>query len=837
MRRRRRQSTGSTGAIRSLPVLGLRERVILPLGIPSKPPLWAARKQSINAVRRAIEGDGEVLLLTQRSADEDPSVNDFFEVGSVATVLESLETKNGEIKIIVESYARAIVLGLEFEEDLLVARVRVIKEPVVEGEDVEALMRSLLSTLEKYYARTKRHIPTEDQALLVNETRPGQLADLVAHYGGQKDPKNLNFTHEQLQQVLDVIEPRARLELVQGMIKDLLDVIDIEEKLEDQVKTQVQRTQREYYLSEKLKAIQKELGRGGDGSDTEELRERVKSAGMSEEAQEKALKEVDRLDQMPPMSAEAGVIRSYVDWLLALPWAESTETQIDVDAAAKMLDEDHYGLDKVKERILEYLAVLKLVDKIRGPILCFVGPPGVGKTSLGRSIARVTGRNFVRMSLGGVRDEAEIRGHRRTYIGSMPGRIMQGIRDARSRNPLFLLDEVDKMSMDFRGDPSAALLEVLDPEQNASFRDHYLDVAFDLSNVMFLTTANVLPAIPPPLRDRMEVIEIPGYTEYEKRNIARQFLIPKQIESHGLTSEQIGFTDGAVTDMITLYTREAGVRNLEREITNVCRKVARRIVATTENNAKRPSKGNGRAVRISSRGLRQLLGAPKFLPSKAEEQDSVGVATGLVYTQVGGDVISIETSLMPSDGKLKLTLTGQLGDVMQESAQTAFSYIRTRAAALGLSDFEFTNWEMHIHVPEGATPKEGPSAGITLCTAMISALTGKPVRKDVAMTGEITLRGRVLPIGGLKEKLLAAHRTGIRTIVIPGENAKDLDELPPSVRRAMSIHPVEHMDAVLEIAFRDGFHPISPDTTPAEHDTEIPVSPPVVHDSVPSSAR
>jgi ATP-dependent Lon protease len=429
--------------------------VILPLGIPSKPPLWAARRQSINAVKRAIEGDGEVLLLTQRNAEEEPEPDEFYQVGTIATVLESLETKNGDIKIMVESYSRAVVLDLHYEEDVLMARVRVVEEVDAEGEEIEALMRTVLSALEKYYARTKRHIPTEEQTLLVNETRPGPLADLVAYFGGQKDPKNLNFSYEQLQQVLDVIDPKARLELVHGMIKDLLDVIDIEEKLEDQVKTQVQRTQREYYLSEKLKAIQKELGRGGDGSDTEELRERVKNAKMTEEAEEKALKEIDRLDQMPPMSAEAGVIRSYVDWLLALPWNTGTETRIDLEAAARMLDEDHYGLEKVKERILEYLAVLKLVEKIKGPILCFVGPPGVGKTSLGRSIARVTGRNFVRMSLGGVRDEAEIRGHRRTYIGSMPGRIMQGIRDARSRNPLFLLDEVDKMSMDFRGDPSA----------------------------------------------------------------------------------------------------------------------------------------------------------------------------------------------------------------------------------------------------------------------------------------------------------------------------------------------------------------------------------------------
>jgi len=813
-------------------VLGLRERVILPLGIPSKPPLWAARRQSINAVKRALEQDGEVLLLTQRNAEEEPEPDEFYQVGTVATVLESLETKNGDIKIIVESYARAIVLDLRYEEDVLIGRVRVIEEMDIEGEEIEALMRSVLSALEKYYARTKRHIPTEEQALLVNETRPGPLADLVAYFAGQKDPKNLNFTYEQLQQVLDVIDPKARLELVHSMIKDLLDVIDIEERLEDQVKTQVQRTQREYYLSEKLKAIQKELGRGGDGSDTEELRERVKAAKMSEEAEEKALKEIDRLDQMPPMSAEAGVIRSYVDWLLALPWNTTTQTQVDLESAARMLDEDHYGLEKVKERILEYLAVLKLVEKIKGPILCFVGPPGVGKTSLGRSIARVTGRNFVRMSLGGVRDEAEIRGHRRTYIGSMPGRIMQGIRDARSKNPLFLLDEVDKMSMDFRGDPSAALLEVLDPEQNATFRDHYLDVAFDLSDVMFITTANVLPAIPPPLRDRMEVIELPGYTEYEKKNIAKKFLIPKQIAAHGLKEDALVFTDGAISDLITDYTREAGVRNLEREITRVCRKVARQIVQESAKN-QNTSTPEHRVVRITSRNLSQFLGPARFLRSQAEEADAVGVATGLVYTQFGGDVLSIETTLLPSDGKLKLTLTGQLGEIMQESAQTALNYIRSRSEAYGLGEFDFNKREMHIHVPEGATPKEGPSAGITLCTAMLSALTGKPVRKDVAMTGEITLRGRVLAIGGLKEKLLAAHRTGIREIIIPADNMKDLGDLPADVRKSLIIHPVEHFEEVVRIAFREP--PVAGDAD--ANTSEIPLSAPSPQPMAPHSPR
>jgi ATP-dependent Lon protease len=801
MRRRRRNTVG--GTIRTLPVLGLRERTILPLSVPMKSPLWAARPQSINAVRSALEAEGDILLLTQKGADEDPKVDDFHTVGSVAAVLESLETKNGEIKIIVESYARAIVMQLDYRDETLIAKVRVVEDAPVEGPDAEAVTRELLTAFQKYRAERQRPMTHDDEVLLSSETQPGQLADLVAAWCSQKDPNGLHLSYEQLQQVLETIDPIRRLQLVTGMVKDLLEVLKIEARLEEQVQNQVKRTQREYYLTEKLKAIHKELGRAADGSDTEELRERVKAAKMSPEAEEKAIKEIDRLDQMPPMSAEAGVIRSYVDWLLALPWNIATEAKIDIDVAATMLDEDHYGLTKVKERILEYLAVMKLVQRIRGPILCFVGPPGVGKTSLGKSIARATGRNFVRMSLGGVRDEAEIRGHRRTYIGSMPGRIMQGVRDARSRNPLFLLDEVDKMSMDFRGDPSAALLEVLDPEQNSTFRDHYLDVAFDLSDVMFITTANVLPAIPPPLRDRMEIIELPGYTEYEKRNIAKQFLIPKQLKQHGLDDDSVRFTDGAINGIIQSYTREAGVRNLEREITSICRKIARRAVSASQKPRRSASRrpDRKRVVRVTAQNLPTFLGPVKHLPSKAEPKDSVGVATGLVYTNVGGDVVAIEVTTMQGEGKL--TLTGQLGEVMRESAQTALSYIRSRAEAFHLDNFDFQKLEIHIHVPEGAVPKEGPSAGITLCTAMLSALTRAAVRSDVAMTGEITLRGRVLPIGGLKEKLLAAHRVGVREVIIPSENTKDLEELPAEIRRSLTLHPVEDMEEVRKIAFRE----------------------------------
>ncbi|GIX07317.1 MAG: Lon protease [Candidatus Poribacteria bacterium] len=804
----RRKRLERAEGVRYLPVLGLRERVILPLGVPSKSPLWAARTISINAVKKALASDEEVLLLTVKKMSEDPAQTEFYEVGTVATILEWLETKNGEIKIIVEGYARAVVLGVQYTDETLVAKVRVMPEREVEDSpELEAERRELLAAFEEYYRRTERRIDHDLQTELINETHPGQLADLIAFLCSHRDPNNISLTYQQLQQVLNTLDPVERMHLVTSMVKDLLEIIEIERNLQDQVKKQVERTQREYYLSEKLKAIQKELGRG-EAADTEELRERVRAAKMDPEAEEKALKEIDRLEQMPPMSAEAGVIRSYVEWLLALPWNVRTEAKIDLDRAAQMLDEDHYGLEKVKERILEYLAVMKLVDRVRGPILCFVGPPGVGKTSLGKSIARATGRNFVRMSLGGVRDEAEIRGHRRTYIGSIPGRIIQGIRDAKSKNPLFLLDEVDKMSMDFRGDPAAALLEVLDPEQNSTFRDHYLDVPFDLSEVMFITTANILPAIPEPLRDRMEIIELPGYTEYEKRNIAKYHLVPKQIRQHGLESVALNITDKAIDRIITEYTREAGVRNLEREITKICRKVARDLVLRQEKGQKPPKR-----LTVGVRNLERYLGPPRFLQTKAESMDNVGVVQGLVYTAVGGDVIAIEATLMPALGTQgQLMLTGQLGEVMRESAQTALSYIRSRAQELGIGNFEFRKWDIHIHVPEGAVPKEGPSAGITLATAIYSAISGRRVRKDIAMTGEITLRGNVLAIGGLKEKLLAAHRVGIREVIIPKDNLKDLEDIPAEIRKDMRIHPVQRMLQVLNLALLPPERPQREDT-------------------------
>ncbi len=797
--------------VQGIPVLGLKEYVVLPLGAFPKSGLRAGRKRSVNAVRWALQNNnGKALLLAQKNASAHPSPDDFYDVGVVAELTEPMEV-NEEIQFLPLAKSRAVVTRLDDSGDILTADVRVVQDgpiPSSEKREVEQLSQKLLKAFEYYYQKTNRGLSYDDQTSLANETKPGRFADRIAFYCYKpKDSRNLHLTYQQLQRVLDTLDPRERLQTVYEMTMELLDLASIEEKLSAQVKEQVEKTQREYYLSEKLKAIQKELGR--DGSDTEELRERVEEANMSDEAEEKALKEIDRLDMLPPMSSEAGVARSYVDWLLSLPWDKKSDATVDIGVAAEMLDEDHYGLKKVKERILEYLAVMKLAGESRGPILCFTGPPGVGKTSLGRSIARATGREFVRMSLGGVRDEAEIRGHRRTYIGAIPGRVMHGIRDAKTKNPFFLLDEVDKMGRDFRGDPAAALLEVLDPEQNNTFRDHYLDVAFDLSDVMFLTTANVLPAIPPALQDRMEIIELPGYTEFEKGKIARHFLIPKQIKQHGLQDADIRITDGAVSAVIQSYTREAGVRGLEREMTKICRKIARQIVDNSpkkkakerKDDAEKENAKEKKGVSVTARNISQYLGPPQYTATKAELTDHVGVAQGLVYTQVGGDVISIETTMMQASAdKAELTLTGRLGEVMRESAQTALSCIRSKTKEYDLESFDFKRWDMHIHVPEGAVPKEGPSAGITLATAMLSSLTGRPVRKDVAMTGEITLRGNVLPIGGIKEKLLAAHRVGIKEALIPKGNVKDLEDIPLDIRQDMKIQPVDHIDQVIERA-------------------------------------
>jgi len=765
-----------------LPIIPLPGKVIFP---GSNTPLNVVRESGVLAVKYALGTNKVVLLLNQKNKDtESPSMEDFYTVGTIADIVDSYDPGDDSIRIAVEGSSRGEVLKLVEDEGVFLAEVRIPDEESSSPDDASPLMRKAIKLLERYI-RTGKQSSSEALVVVRKEVDPGKLADYIANsiIGGQ---------NERLQQILDTIDPIERIKLVNQFLDDELDVLELDRKIDSKVRKSIEKTHKEFYLQEKMKEIQKELGRGDNPSEIDELREKIEKLNASEEAKEKAEKELNRLQQMPPMSAEFGVIRTYLDWILSLPWNERTTSKFNIQQAEEILNEDHYGLEKPKERILEYLAVMKLVEKVKGPILCFVGPPGVGKTSLGKSVARSTDRNFIRMSLGGVRDESEIRGHRRTYIGSMPGRVIQGICDAKSKNPLFLLDEIDKMGSDFRGDPASALLEVLDPEQNDTFRDHYLDVAFDLSEVMFITTANTKMSIPPPLLDRMEVIELAGYTEYEKSRIANQFLIPKQIESHGLKQNSLNLSDATISQIINKYTREAGVRNLEREVTTICRRVAKKI-AVDDNESEQ--------FQIDLDNLTDYLGPEKFTRRKAEESDEIGVATGMVYTQVGGDIIAIEATTMR--GKGDLTLTGQLGDVMKESAQTALAYIQSRSEALDLpDDFNFSDNSIHIHVPEGAVPKEGPSAGITIATAMISALTGKEVRSDIAMTGEITLRGRVLPIGGLKEKVLAAHRNNIGNVIIPEENDKDLSEIPEEIRGGLHFHKVEDMAQVLDLAFK-----------------------------------
>ncbi|MCZ6676376.1 MAG: endopeptidase La [Candidatus Poribacteria bacterium] len=776
-----------------LPVIPLPGKVIFPR---ANTPLNVIRQIGVRAAKYATRADQDVILLNQKETEkENPDPDDFYRVGTAASITDSYDPGDGTIRIAIEGYSRAIMLRCFETNGFLKAEVKIVPEESDQSKQAKSLMKAAISDFEAYAKANRQQIPAESLMVVQREAEPGYLADSIANF--------MNIDSDKLQRVLDEINPIKRLQVTIEILKEELDLLKLDEKINTQVRKSVERTHREFYLQEKMKAIQKELGRGDDVAEIDELREQIKSAGMTEEAEEKVLKEVDRLQQMPPMSAESGVIRTYIDWFLALPWTKRTEDKIDLNEAERILEEDHYGLDKPKERILEYLAVLQLVQKLKGPILCFVGPPGVGKTSLGKSIARATGRNFIRMSLGGVHDEAEIRGHRRTYIGSLPGRILQGLRDAKSKNPLFLLDEIDKISMDFRGDPASALLEVLDPEQNDTFRDHYLDVQFDLSEIMFITTANTQVTIPPALLDRMEIIELPGYTEYEKHKIASLFLIPKQIKAHGLKEEFLSFSDDAIFEIIHKYTREAGVRNLERETTGICRKVAREVVK--EGN-------NEKNIHVDVADLQEYLGPPKFIRGKAEERDEVGVATGMVYTQAGGDIIAIEATQMTGDGVL--ALTGQLGEIMRESAQTALAYIRSRADLLSLpTDFHFEKHDIHIHIPEGAVPKEGPSAGITLATAMISALTGREVRKDIAMTGEITLRGRVLPIGGLKEKVLAAHRNSIKNIIIPEDNDKDLPEIPEEIRNNLQFYKVRDMTEVLDLALKKPDAPENKDVT------------------------
>jgi len=769
-----------------LPVLPLRDVVVYPHMVI---PLFVGREKSILALEQAMKVGKQILLLAQKQADvDDPAAKDLYDVGTVATILQLLKLPDGTVKVLVEGVERARVESLAAGE-YFVARVNQLGDgETFDEREMDVLVRSAVSQFEQY-VKLNRKVPPEILTSLAGIEQPGRLADTIAaHMSLKLDAK---------QKILEIQDVRSRLEHILALIEGEMDVLQIEKRIRGRVKQQMEKSQREYYLNEQMKAIQKELGEMDDApNEIAELEKRIARAGMPKEAREKANSELAKLKLMSPMSAEATVVRNYIDWLAKCPWRRRTKVKHDLAGAETVLNEDHFGLEKVKERIVEYLAVQQRVQKLKGPILCLVGPPGVGKTSLGQSIARATNRKFVRMSLGGVRDEAEIRGHRRTYIGSMPGKIVQNMTRTGVRNPLFLLDEVDKMSMDFRGDPSSALLEVLDPEQNSSFNDHYLEVDFDLSEVMFVCTANSLN-IPAPLLDRMEVIRLPGYTEDEKANIARRYLLPKQVKGNGLKADELKVSDPAILEIIRHYTREAGVRNLERELSKICRKSVKELLLETDR----------KQVSVTPKNLSKYLGVKRFRYGRAEDNDQIGQVTGLAWTEVGGELLTIEAAVMP--GKGKLTHTGQLGEVMQESIQAAMTVVRSRAGVLGLEPEFYQKADVHIHVPEGATPKDGPSAGIGMCTALVSALTRIAVRSDVAMTGEITLRGEVLPIGGLKEKLLAAHRGGIRTVLIPDENVKDLAEIPQNIKGNLEIKPVKWIDEVLQIALRNMPQPVA----------------------------
>ena len=773
--------TESTRHTLELPVLPLRDVVVFPHMVI---PLFVGRDKSIQALDRAMEGDKQILLVAQKAPEVDePGAEDLYATGTLAQVLQLLKLPDGTIKVLVEGVARADISGVVETGGALVGKARVVESELDRPErEVQAVMRSLMGLFEQY-VKTNRKLPPELLQTLSGVDDPGRLADTIAaHLGVRVADK---------QQLLEAHRIGERMEMLIGLVDGEIDVQQLEKRIRGRVKSQMEKSQREYYLNEQMKAIQKELGEMDDATnDIEELTRRIAEAGMPREVEAKARNELNKLKQMSPMSAEAAVVRNYLDWLLGVPWKKRSKVRRDLKAAQEVLDADHYGLEKVKERILEYLAVQSRVRNMKAPILCLVGPPGVGKTSLGQSIAKATNRKFVRMSLGGVRDEAEIRGHRRTYVGSMPGRIVQNLNKAGTKNPLFVLDEIDKMSMDFRGDPSSALLEVLDPEQNHSFNDHYLEVDLDLSEVMFVATSNSLN-IPGPLLDRMEVIRIPGYTEEEKLSIATRYLLPKQLKANGLKEGELKVAEGALRDIIRYYTREAGVRNLEREVSRICRKVVKEIALAG------PQKKQ-KTVSVTAKNLDKYLGVRRFDFGRAEEQNEIGLVTGLAWTEVGGDLLQIESTMVP--GKGQLMLTGQLGDVMKESASAALSVVRARTERLGI-DLEFLQkHDVHVHVPEGATPKDGPSAGIAMATALVSMLTKNPVRSDVAMTGEITLRGRVLPIGGLKEKLLAALRGGITTVVIPSENEKDLVDLPASVKDGLEIISAKWIDEVLDVA-------------------------------------
>ncbi|MEC9078220.1 MAG: endopeptidase La [Pseudomonadota bacterium] len=767
-----------------LPVLPLRDIVVFPHMIV---PLFVGREKSVRALENVMNEDKQILLVTQKKAgDDDPQPEDIFSVGTVGTVLQLLKLPDGTVKVLVEGLKRASVVSYSENEKYFEANIVELDEAEEDQKEHVALARSVVGQFEQYIKFNKK-IPPEVLVSLNQIEDPSKLADTVASH--------LALKIQEKQELLELGTVTQRLEKTLSFMESEIGVLQVEKKIRNRVKRQMEKTQREYYLNEQMKAIQKELGEGEDGRDeASELEEKIAKTKLSKEAREKATTELKKMKAMSPMSAEATVVRNYLDWLLGIPWKKRTKIKRDLEHAETVLNSDHYGLEKVKERILEYLAVQQRVKKMRGPILCLVGPPGVGKTSLGKSIARATGRKFVRMSLGGVRDEAEVRGHRRTYIGSMPGKVIQGMKKAGASNPLFLLDEIDKLGADWRGDPSSALLEVLDPEQNNSFNDHYLEVDYDLSDVMFVTTANTL-RIPGPLMDRMEVIRIPGYTEDEKVEIVKGHLIDKQLDAHGLKKSEWSITDSGLRDLIRFYTREAGVRNLEREIANLVRKAVKNIVS-----------GDISTIEVTGANLEDYAGVRKYRYGMAEEEDLVGVCTGLAWTEVGGELLSVESVVMP--GKGAVAHTGTLGDVMKESVQAARAYIRSRSFEFGIEPKVFEKKDIHVHVPEGATPKDGPSAGVAMCTTMVSAFTGIPIRKDIAMTGEITLRGRVLPIGGLKEKLLAALRGGIKLVLIPKDNEKDLSEIPDNVKEGLEIVPVSTVDEVLDRALTKNLVPI-----------------------------
>ncbi|MFO7555686.1 MAG: endopeptidase La [Desulfobacterales bacterium] len=758
-----------------LPLLPLRDIVVFPHMVA---PLFVGRSKSVNALTEAMNQDKRVFLSTQMKAGIDnPGEKDISQIGTIASVLQLLKLPDGTVKALIEGKGRASIVRFIKKQDFFQVELELIGETEVSPAEGEALVRAINKSFEEY-AKINKSISKDLVKSVSSISDPSKLVDtMAAHF---------SFKIQDKQRLLETVSLEKRLSLLLSLIKMEIDIFKMDERIKSRVKEQMEKTQKNYYLNEQMRAIKKEIGTEDDHSDElKDLEKRIKRKKMSKEAAGKVRHEFRKLKMMTPMSAEATVVRGYIDWLISLPWFERSKVHRDLEEADKILEEDHYGLEKPKQRILEYLAVQCLVKKIRGPILCFVGPPGVGKTSLAKSVARATGRKFVRLSLGGVRDEAEIRGHRRTYIGAMPGKIIQSLKKVGVNNPVFCLDEVDKMSMDFRGDPSAALLEVLDPEQNYAFNDHYLDVDYDLSDILFITTANTLPEIPLPLQDRMEIIRLPGYAEYEKYHIAKNFLISKQIKMNGLEDKNVQFSKNGVLSIIRRYTRESGVRNLEREISSICRKIAREVLKNKDS----------QTFKVTAKSVEKYLGPPRFKEVQIEELDQVGTVTGLAWTQVGGELLCIETLIMP--GKGKLTMTGKLGDVMQESAQAAVSYVRSRAASLSIQPDFYKKKDIHIHLPEGAIPKDGPSAGIAMCTSLVSALTKRPVRRDIAMTGEITLRGRVLAIGGIKEKILAAHRGGTKKVIVPKENKNNLKDIPATVLKAVEIVLVEHMDEVL----------------------------------------